>query len=478
MPVRFAMACAKGHLQDVRWNAFVHYGNPSCPNGTASLFLREGDTRDFADIRVQCESCGKRRMLADLYNPELAPRCDGEQPWLGPNVREDGCEERPRLIVRTASNAYFAQVVSALSIPDTGNEVRDAVESVIGKLEIVKDADGLRFARQYSDVSEAIGRYADPVVLEALAAIRAGKKPEREPLRTAEYHRLIAEPIEQPGDLPPVNRQYFARACSVERALPAGFRKLVRVHRLREVRVQVGFTRLEVPTPDLQGEFDLAVQTAPLAKGSTWLPAAEVLGEGLFLALDEEAVLAWEERASVKARARLLEDGYNEWADTMAVKPPPFPGARYYMLHSLSHLLMTALAMECGYGASALSERIYCSLPKERTHKDKRMAGILIKTGTAGAEGTLGGLVNEGLNITKHLRRAFDLGTLCAHDPVCAGHQPKEDLEGRLLDGAACHGCLYIAESSCERFNRYLDRALAVPTLGCPEDLAFLRERP
>ena len=28
----------------------------------------------------------------------------------------------------------------------------------------------------------------------------------------------------------------------------------------------------------------------------------------------------------------------------------------------------------------------------------------------------------------------------------------------RRTEGAACHGCLYIAECSCERFNRFLDR--------------------
>ena len=40
-----------------------------------------------------------------------------------------------------------------------------------------------------------------------------------------------------------------------------------------------------------------------------------------------------------------------------------------------------------------------------------------------------------------------------------------------LMNGlSACHGCLYISETSCEQFNRYLDRSLVVSTierLGC-----------
>ena len=32
--------------------------------------------------------------------------------------------------------------------------------------------------------------------------------------------------------------------------------------------------------------------------------------------------------------------------------------------------------------------------------------------------------------------------------------------------GAACHGCVLIAETSCERFNQYLDRSLVVANVG------------
>ena len=54
---------------------------------------------------------------------------------------------------------------------------------------------------------------------------------------------------------------------------------------------------------------------------------------------------------------------------------------------------------------------------------------------------------------------------LCSNDPVCAEHQPENMHERRFLQGAACHGCLLIAETSCEQRNDFLDRALVVPTL-------------
>jgi len=106
------------------------------------------------------------------------------------------------------------------------------------------------------------------------------------------------------------------------------------------------------------------------------------------------------------------------------------------------------------------------------------MAAILLSTGTSGSEGTLGGLVEQGRVLRGHLRQAYDLGTLCSNDPVCADHTPEGDYAERYLEGAACHGCLFVAESSCERFNRFLDRALVVPTLGHDDGLAYLSERP
>lgn len=106
------------------------------------------------------------------------------------------------------------------------------------------------------------------------------------------------------------------------------------------------------------------------------------------------------------------------------------------------------------------------------------MAAILLSTGTTGSEGTLGGLVEQGRRVREHLARAFDIGRLCSNDPVCAAHTPAGDRAERYLEGAVCHGCLFISEPSCERNNRYLDRALVVPTLGHEEGLPFFREPP
>jgi hypothetical protein len=152
--------------------------------------------------------------------------------------------------------------------------------------------------------------------------------------------------------------------------------------------VQVGFTRIDSATADMQGEYDLGVRTAPLGLQTDWLPGVEIRGEGVFLQLDEEAVRAWERRDAVQARVRQLLGGYDTWASKAGLDGAIFPGARFYLLHSLSHLLIAALSLECGYAASAIRERLYCAPANDKVP----MAAILLSTGTPGTEGTLGGL--------------------------------------------------------------------------------------
>jgi hypothetical protein len=90
--------------------------------------------------------------------------------------------------------------------------------------------------------------------------------------------------------------------------------------------------------------------------------------------------------------------------------------------------------------------------------------GVLVYTGSSDAEGTLGGLVEAGRNIRRHILRALELGSLCSNDPVCAFHRPAEFDHQHLL-GGACHGCALISETCCEQQNDFLDRALVVPTV-------------
>ena len=130
------------------------------------------------------------------------------------------------------------------------------------------------------------------------------------------------------------------------------------------------------------------------------------------------------------------------------------------------HSLMTEIALDCGYPASALQERIY-ALPQVKA-TDPIRCGILVYTATAGIQGTLGGLVEVAGRFTRVLKSALNHLLVCSGDPICADHDPTSRADDRALHGAACHGCLLVAETSCEARNLHLDRALLVETMATP----------
>jgi hypothetical protein len=237
------------------------------------------------------------------------------------------------------------------------------------------------------------------------------------------------------------------------------------------VRALAGFTRFEPISTDKDGELELGVEVAKPDDPLTWLPAVENSGEGFFFSLKESALKKWEDdQRAVTDRDAMFKAGFKLWQgqrEDRKKQKDDFASARFVLLHSLSHLLITAVSLDCGYAASSIRERIYAGAGG---------SGILLYTASPGAEGSLGGLVEVGRHLDRYLEQALELGRLCANDPVCAAHLPdaEDGRSDRFLDGASCHGCLLISEPSCERMNQYLDRTLVVPTVETG-DAAFFR---
>jgi hypothetical protein len=310
-------------------------------------------------------------------------------------------------------------------------------------------------------VAAALEGLSDEEVFYEIQARHSGRIPGTDKsVKQAELETLIASKEEIGSDKP--DGDFYARALPRARWDKAEWpwmkdvERVVLVHRLREVIAQVGFTRFESSSPDIEGELEMGVTRAPLALDVQWLPAVENRSEGVFVQFRREAIEAWLEKEAVARRFRQLEGGFECWKKDHEKSSRQFPGLPYLMLHSLSHLLITAVSLECGYPASSVRERVYAG---------EGGYGVLLYTGSPDAEGTLGGLVEAGRQIDRHLRAALELGRLCSNDPVCAQHAPADSRERRFLAGAACHGWLLIAETSCEQFNDFLDRALVVPTV-------------
>jgi hypothetical protein len=206
------------------------------------------------------------------------------------------------------------------------------------------------------------------------------------------------------------------------------------------------------------------VRGAPVGQDTDWLPAVEKFGEGVFLKISEAAMGDWLSRNSVDERLATLQQGYTTHRDkyrTMSDKE--FPGGPYYLLHSLAHALMIEIVLDYGYPQSALKERIY-AIPAGDGRAPR--FGILLYTVATGSQGTLGGLVGTARHVSTIYDNALECLLICSNDPICADHHLGDAADERALQGAACHGCLLVAETSCERRNNYLDRALLVETMA------------
>ena len=244
---------------------------------------------------------------------------------------------------------------------------------------------------------------------------------------------------------------------------------LVAVHRLREVMCLYGFTRFEAAPTSSDGDIEdvrLAVDGAPLGLATDWLPAIEQFGEGLFIHVDPDAIGAGL-RASPFRRLERSTRRHATWAQAKyGTHAPEHPGAAYILLHTLSHALITEIALDCGYPASSLKERVYAlsdpGNPGQRDplrHPDLHRYGRQLRH--AGRPGRDGAALCSYSCCCAAVACRFAPTTLSA--PIMTRVNRTDD---RALHGAACHGCLLIAETSCEMRNVFLDRALIVETMA------------
>ena len=497
VPVRFVQTCPNGHLSDIDWREFVHRGKTTC---RATLWLDEaGAGNDFTEIFVRCSnpacrekwdrrqlSEAKQKLNGDEEERPALGFCQGHRPWLGPfgqetcdNGKGKGGGYVNRLLVRSASNAYFPELISAISIPEPIDDVREVISKHLKAFEKITSTAKLEvWLEDYAPdhIKEPLACTEPALIFQALEAIRGGEAApkETEALKRQELRALV-------GPIDGLRRGTGSSRFEAEQldlaAKPGWFRqrvnRVLKVHQLREVMALLGFTRLEPVVSQIDGDpLDLGVKRAQIdVKEATWLPAVENLGEGIFLSFDPDAIRSWLKSDGAAQHLSEHRDAFKTWNKEHGLTEDKFkwPEGAYLMLHSLAHLLITEAALDCGYGASAIKERIYAF--------DDIGYGILLFTGGSGSEGSLGGLVGLADRIDELLAMALERAALCSNDPFCASHEPNDGLEKRYAHGAACHGCLLIAETSCERRNEFLDRALVVPTL-IQRDAAFFTDCP
>jgi hypothetical protein len=465
VPARFLVACDGGHLDDFPWVEFVHRGKTDCHY---ELRLYElGASGEVADIEVQCVKCEKKRRMSDAFSEdgkvELS-HCRGRWPHLR-KFDEDACASQQKSILLGASNSWFPMMLSVLSIPSTPDKLGQLIEQNWAELEECESARDVKMKRK---LLRGMASYSEEQIWQAVENKKSGpdaSEDETADLRDPEW-MVFSKP-----DANLNSRDFKLRVVDPPQSYGHVLEKVVLAERLREVRALIGFTRIESPGDysDLS-DFPQEQRVQLSRKAPRWAPTSEVRGEGVFLHFSESAIQDWlEKMGSLDAD---FFEAHRRWRTARGLKPDEgYPTLRYVLLHSLAHALIRQFSLECGYTTASIRERIY-SRPAGTDQEP--MAGILLYTAAPDSEGTLGGLVSLGEPkiLGRHLDQALESIRLCASDPLCAEHHPYRD--SLSLHGAACHACLFLPETSCERGNKYLDRSVLVKTVA-KDSLAFFQ---
>lgn len=499
LPVRFVAACEAGHLCEFPWKEWLEC---SCP-GDGDLYLTDRGGSELSSIKIECRSCPPgstgtkgRNLAGTMRIPEPGGEpsdfakdgigCPGDRPWLGEGANE-ACTSNLVGALLNQLNLYYPRVQSAILLPDVS--ITDAtVLQLRQKLEEDPSIGTLKMLWQFNDKSfdmvlpaamvslSKAGVEGTPdqvkAALESLfegAAVVQGSgaglsAPESRmaAFRRSEYDSLRAtldDPIAFP-DLRVVEKP-------VASDLTSWISKVNLVERLRETRVFFGFDRLRTQGDQLQDMPDRAIKqlfARPPKLESRWLPAVKVYGEGLYVELQHERIVRWQEANESRLRKRLSPQFIDRLYENRQTIPPLTAvdwvwASRYLLVHTLAHIVLNQLVFECGYSSASLRERLFVS-----ADPGAPMAGFLIYTAAGDADGTLGGLVRLGYpdRFSPMFRRALSRAAWCSADPVCS-----EDLGGtgsQLANMAACHACVLLPETSCETINNGLDRAMVVGT--------------
>ncbi len=449
-PFRLIGACRNGHVSEFPVYQWLHSGQQDkIRSDEHEMRLTVlGRTSSLGDLTLTC-SCGvdNRNLEGAMGAGSLGQfgKCKGLRPWLGLDTHDE-CGLIPRVVQRGASNVWFPAVRSSISIPPYS----EALSKFVGRhWEVLKDPAAAipPVLAGYAAMSK--GRYSAEQIEREIDRRRGEEEDDEEvseaKLRADEYKALIEGREDEGLD---------SDFVSLRRDVPEGFESLIsdvrKVTKLREVRALQGFTRLD-GAPDPSGPSQKLCPLAPTHLH--WLPAIEVIGEGLFLAFRRPALAEWASGEFATKRQRTLQSAADRAAADYGRAQTSVDIIKV-AIHTLAHILIDQLSLDAGYPAASLRERLFV---------DDKNAGVLIYTASSDSAGSLGGVA--AMAETRHLGGALIEGlqrlAWCSSDPVCI------ESSGSGADGlnlAACHACVLAPETSCEMNNSYLDRALLFGT--------------
>ena len=446
-PFRLIIVCQKGHIDEFPYFRWLHKGSQGGRGEHKMTMQSMGRTSSLADLVLRCWCGVKPRSLDGSVGRNARAevgKCRGARPWLGPDYAEE-CALVPRVLQRGASNVWLPAVRSAISIPPFSEALAKFVSKWWMHLE---DQDMVTDTIIAKVAAKSNGKFtAEQVKGEAE---RRWTETEESDLDEAELRKQEFQALLEGRDEDNSDSDFVCLEEAPSPDLPDLVTDVRKVTRLREVRALYGFSRLDgVAETGIDNLCALAVHRRH------WLPAIEVIGEGVFVALDRHRLDRWAKAEFVQRRRKDLQRAADRRAAEFG-RPAPQVDIVKVAIHTLAHVLIDQFSLDAGYPAAALRERLYA---------DDTMAGILIYTASSDSAGSLGGVAAQASasRLSAAFRQGLERLSWCSSDPVCVESTASGS---EALNLAACHACALVPETSCEMNNTYLDRALL---FGSPE---------
>lgn len=471
IPERFIVICPEGHIDDFPVAEWVHHGSGHTydPNTCKIRRSTGGASANLTGVFYEC-TCGAKKSMAGAMRKgsldKIGYKCKATKPWLG-IYGEETCKakaEDVKVVLRGATNVWFADTRSSISIPVDDVAIKRKIFGILNKWfdtvnasrkngELQKDFISMIAVNEGVDSDELYQAFLDRAN-NVKGNEDVDENTSEDEYRLQEYRMLCKTSGSDAIDFHSINHPII----EYNQIIHKYFESISLVPKLRETRAFVGFSRLE---PN-QRTISERKKELRLGTSEDWLPAVEVYGEGIFFQFNGEILTEWAKKPEVQKRVETLNQSYHcsKFGENNIGNLRP----EYVLIHTFAHLIINQLSFDCGYGSSSIRERIYC----EKTSNDLEMYGVLIYTASGDSEGSLGGLVRQGDigRLEDTILSAIENASWCTSDPICiqsTGQGPES------LNLAACHNCALLPETCCENGNRLLDRGVVVGTLTDPK---------
>ena len=297
--------------------------------------LKSGDSRPALRTFVKCRTCGAFRNMQEAFGARIIIAKAPARTLTSANSTT-AVVRLVRTLLLGASNGWFGDQHSVLSIPAGSDPLPALVSELWSELEEITERAVFDALIRRDPRLSRLTAYPDDDVWSAITDHRSGAGTTggddddqgQLDILGPEWHQFTHP------DAAPASDDFLITATDPPDGFEGRIERVVLAERLREVVALTGFTRLSAPDENVDNIARLS------RRPPDWLPAVEVRGEGVFIQLAESAISAWENRYKASESYERLFDAHKNWRSNRRMEPlSGWPGARYVLLHTLSHAI-------------------------------------------------------------------------------------------------------------------------------------------